>query len=250
MKYRIKWVGGATWVMDIGALRFACDPVLCAKGTVQDYRVFKSRRLDDPVYTRDDFKGVDFWLVTHLHEDHLDMRGLAVMGDSPIYSPVPIARKTGTVVLKPGETHQQGGTTITAVPAVHSINPLLGGMIGNGNGYVVEYSEGGEVFTLYVSGDSLLHGGVIRALKGIPIDMAILNAGAAALGHGILSKIAGRITMNRRDIARFDSLFHPGTIVPVHWGTFTHYRERLDTPGVDLPASVKVLLPGETLSGG
>jgi L-ascorbate metabolism protein UlaG (beta-lactamase superfamily) len=252
MEYRLKWIGGATWVLDVGNIRIACDPVLCAKGTVQDYRFFKSERLEDPVYTRDDFKGLNFWLISHIHEDHIDMRGMAVIGDTPLYSPVPIERKKGTKVLKWGETHitelpHRGIIRVTAIPAIHASNTILGGMVGNGNGYLVEYRNGEELFNLYVSGDTLINNGMIRGLKGKAIDLAILNAGNAVLGDGLLSRIAGRITMNKKDIARFDRRFHPGTIVPVHWGTFSHYRERLDRENGIFPSSVKLIRPGETL---
>ncbi|NPV00414.1 MAG: hypothetical protein HPY53_03430 [Brevinematales bacterium] len=253
MDIRLKWVGGATWVMDIGNFKIACDPVLCAKGTVHDYRFFKSERLENPVYTRDDFRGVDFWLITHLHEDHLDMRGLAMTGDAPVISPAQIGKKL-TTVLKRGDTHRmdipgKGSVVITAIPAIHSIRPLLGGMVGNGNGYLLGYGDGNESCSIYVSGDTLIHRRVVRALVGKPLDLAILNTGNAVLGGGLLSGIAGRITMNMKDVAKFDRLFHPKTIVPVHWGTFSHYRERVDSAG-DLPASVKIIHPGETLTLG
>ncbi|OHD55480.1 MAG: hypothetical protein A2Y33_11770 [Spirochaetes bacterium GWF1_51_8] len=252
MKIQFKWIGGATWVMDAGGLKIACDPVLCAKGTIQDYRYFKSERLDSPVYTKDDFKGIDFWLITHIHEDHIDMRGMAAMGDSAIYSPVVLPRKKGAKVLRAGETDRfelagKGVVTVTAVPAVHSVNPLLGGLIGNGNGYIVEYAGGGELFTFYVSGDALIHRGMFRALRDKKIDLAVLNTGNAVLGEGLLSKLAGRITMNSKDVARFDRLFHPAAIIPVHWGTFSHYRENLNDAGIVLPQSVKLMAPGDTV---
>ena len=254
METHLKWVGGATWVLNVGKIKIACDPVLCAKGAVQDYRFFKSERLDKPVYTRDDFKGVDFWLITHPHEDHLDMRGLAVIGDAPIVSPVPLGKKKNTTVLKWGDTHLmdipgKGSIGITAIPAIHSIHSLLGGMIGNGNGYLLGYDDGNGAYNIYVSGDTLIHGRVVRALMGKPVDLAILNTGNAVLGGGLLSRIAGRITMNKKDVAKFDRLFHPKTILPVHWGTFSHYRETMDSAG-DLPVCVKIIHPGETLTLG
>ena len=46
MEIVFHWIGGATFVLSIGKLNIACDPVLCEKGTIQDYFWFKSKRLD------------------------------------------------------------------------------------------------------------------------------------------------------------------------------------------------------------
>ena len=37
MDVRFKWIGGATWLLEVGDVRIGCDPVLCPMGTVQDY---------------------------------------------------------------------------------------------------------------------------------------------------------------------------------------------------------------------
>jgi len=82
MKAVFKWIGGATWTLSLDGLKIACDPVLCKAGTVQDYFWFTSRRLNDPAFTGSDFEGVDLWLLTHGHEDHLDTEGLKVISGS------------------------------------------------------------------------------------------------------------------------------------------------------------------------
>ena len=56
MNVEFKWIGGATWILDVQGLRIACDPVLCPAGTVQDYGFFSSKRLNDPVFADDDFE--------------------------------------------------------------------------------------------------------------------------------------------------------------------------------------------------
>jgi L-ascorbate metabolism protein UlaG (beta-lactamase superfamily) len=37
MEIIFHWIGGATFVMTIGNLNIACDPVLCEKGEIQDF---------------------------------------------------------------------------------------------------------------------------------------------------------------------------------------------------------------------
>ena len=76
------WIGGATFILSIGDLNIAVDPVLCEKGTVQDYFWFKSKRIEQPIYTEKDFENIDLWLITHNHEDHLDSIGLSKISNS------------------------------------------------------------------------------------------------------------------------------------------------------------------------
>src|SRR3989338_3900316 len=77
----IRSIGGATFVYSISTnqnekLTIACDPVLCPKGQVHDYGLFKSTRLQEPELEGEgDLKDVDIWLLTHGHEDHLDIFG-------------------------------------------------------------------------------------------------------------------------------------------------------------------------------
>lgn len=78
----INWIGGATFILSIGNLNIAVDPVLCQKGTVQDYFWFKSERIEQPVYSEGDFENIDLWLITHNHEDHLDSIGLSKISSS------------------------------------------------------------------------------------------------------------------------------------------------------------------------
>jgi L-ascorbate metabolism protein UlaG (beta-lactamase superfamily) len=59
MELIFNWIGGATFVLCIGDLNIACDPVLCEKGTIQDFFWFKSQRIEQPVYSENDFENID-----------------------------------------------------------------------------------------------------------------------------------------------------------------------------------------------
>jgi L-ascorbate metabolism protein UlaG (beta-lactamase superfamily) len=59
MELIFNWIGGATFVLSIGDLNIACDPVLCEKGTIQDFFWFKSQRIEQPVYSENDFENID-----------------------------------------------------------------------------------------------------------------------------------------------------------------------------------------------
>jgi L-ascorbate metabolism protein UlaG (beta-lactamase superfamily) len=79
MELKFIWIGGASFVSGIGNLNIACDPVLCPKGTVQDFFWFKTKRPETLNYTSETFKNIDLWLISHNHEDHSDKIGLSKM---------------------------------------------------------------------------------------------------------------------------------------------------------------------------
>ncbi len=82
MEIIFHWIGGATFILSIGNLTIAVDPVLCKKDTVQDYFWFKSKRIEQPIYTEKDLDNIDLWLITHNHEDHLDSIGFSKISNS------------------------------------------------------------------------------------------------------------------------------------------------------------------------
>jgi N-acyl-phosphatidylethanolamine-hydrolysing phospholipase D len=59
MEILFHWIGGATFVMAIGNINIACDPVLCERGIIQDYFWFKSKRLEEPKYDEKTFSNID-----------------------------------------------------------------------------------------------------------------------------------------------------------------------------------------------
>ncbi len=135
MEVRFKWIGGATWLLDVGDVRIGCDPVLCPKGTVQDYFWFKARRRDAPVFDEADLAVVDLWLLTHPHEDHLDAQGIARITDTAqviaranVLPLIPAHPPDRVRTLAWGERAEQTfgdlQVTVEAIPAIHGVNPL------------------------------------------------------------------------------------------------------------------------------
>ena len=253
MSIKLSWIGGATWVLETHGLRIACDPCLCAQETVQDYGFFKSRRLEGPALGPGDLQGVEVWLLTHHHEDHLDAEGLSrLAAGASIICPSRLSallRKRGldSTPLHWGHRTvlERGPVTleIRAVPAIHARNRILGALVGNGNGYVVAMQKAGRACSLYVTGDDVFS--PRRATRFLPpkLDLVIANAGAAHVGRGLLGRLVGRITNGNADLELIEKTLRPAVVIPVHWGTFEHYLEvpppafRRLTPGgsIELP---------------
>jgi N-acyl-phosphatidylethanolamine-hydrolysing phospholipase D len=155
MEIIFHWIGGATFILSIGNLNIAVDPVLCEKGTVQDYFWFKSQRIEQPIYTEKDFENIDLWLITHNHEDHLDSIGLSKISNS---SEIVCNKNSSKILLEKGKNYltvlswkqtkefsiKGYKIEIEAIPAIHGINPLSALLAGKVNGYYLTITKGKE----------------------------------------------------------------------------------------------------------
>ncbi|MFZ4056519.1 MAG: MBL fold metallo-hydrolase [Ferruginibacter sp.] len=231
MNISFQWIGGATFILNVGDLKIACDPVLCEKGTVQDYFWFKSKRLEEPIYETTTFNNIDLWLITHNHEDHLDTIGL-----STIHSNCTVVSNgnASTVLKKSGisdltildwyntKQFSINGYTIKveAIPAIHGVNPVSAFFAGKVNGYYLTISKGEEIFNCYITGDTVYKNKVIQALKGKAIDLLVANMGAAKAGSWIMT-----LTLNASMLKKMIQVLQPKMVIPVHYGTFEHYKE-------------------------
>lgn len=231
MKTTLNWVGGATFTLTFGSLKIACDPVLCPKGTVHDYFWFKSKRIEDPQYNEKTFSGVDIWLITHPHTDHLDDIGISkiekpslVVCDAKSQTKLQKNGFSGLNVLGWGDKKQfwiKGYTIeIEAIPAIHGVNPLSAFMAGKVNGYYLKIFDGKETAKIYITGDTVYKQKVIKAMSGKLIDLLIPNMGAAKQGSWIMA-----LTLNAQMLKKMMAVLNPKTVVPVHYGTFEHYVE-------------------------
>lgn len=261
METRFKWIGGATWILQVGDIKIACDPVLCPRDTFQDYKFFKTKRLDDPIYTDEDFKGIDFWFLTHDHQDHIDEEGLKkITPDSTIIGHRRVMhyfkgrgfhhRKTLLWSEKVFYTIKNYRVTVRGIPAIHGWNQFFGGLVGDGNGYYISITRGEYKFSVYITGDGVFNPGITEYLTDPDLDLVITNAGAAHAGKGLLGAIIGRITNNRDDIKRLVTVLKPRHVIPVHWGTFSHYRETIDPGFEDEVKGAVFLNPGDTWQKG
>lgn len=226
-----KWIGAATWVLTIDDLKIGCDPVLCQKGTVQDHRYFRAKRRTEPQYKPEDFEGIDFWLLTHAHEDHIDVFGLGVMKpEGKIYANPNLKRwlkliyATNVDYMKAGMKRQfeKNGlkVTIEAIPCVHASNFIAAKLAGSVNGYWLTVEKNKTVLQLYVTGDTINHRKVRTYLKGRKADVLIPN-----IGGGGLDKFGGPYTFTASKLMEFSKVIAPSIILPVHHKTFSLYKE-------------------------
>jgi L-ascorbate metabolism protein UlaG (beta-lactamase superfamily) len=202
----IRYIGHATLLAEVDTIRFLTDPVL-------RHRVGPLRRVGGPPVSAmpDD---VDAILVSHLHQDHLDLPTLRHLGrDRRIVVPAGAGawlRSRGFSAvdeLAPGESTAVGGVTVRAVRARHSGFRPPTGPTASAVGYLIEGRR-----TVYFAGDTGLFEGM-RELRGA-VDVALLPVG----GWG--PTLPSRHHLDPADAARAADLIRPRLTVPIHWGTY------------------------------
>lgn len=173
---------------------------------------------DLPMPTEEVLRGVDAYILTHIHPDHIDIAPDGTLG-APLNKDVPIfaQNETDAAALKKSGFNRVeilaenffGNVKLMKTPARHGTIEPLGEACG------VIFSAPNEK-TLYLVGDSVWFGGVQNALLDFKPDVVIVNACAAELiGNG-------RLIMNDEDIACIAETLPTAQIVVSHMDNVAH----------------------------
>ena len=243
---RLRWLGHATVLLELGGARLVTDPLLRERlGHV-------TRRA--PHIAPAELGDLDAVLVSHVHRDHLDLSTLARLeGDPQVVVPTGaggLVRRRGgaqVVELAEGDSHAIGAAHVTATAAHHRarrdlLSPWLPSL-----GFLVE-AAGTRV---YFAGDTDVYP---EMAEHAPLDVALLPVWGwgPSLGEGHL---------NPRTAAEALRLLRPRVAVPIHWGTYfpLYLRRgtRLNEPPHEFArhagdlapdVDVRVLEPGEEIA--
>ena len=241
MAMTITYVGHGTVLVEDGAVRVLTDPVLRS-------RIGHLRRrgtAPDP----EALGRVDAVLVSHAHQDHLDVPSLRIVDRSgPIVVPRGCARLLrdlpDVVEVDAGEHVEVSGLDVAAVPAEHDgrRHPLA--RSAPALGYLLAGST-----RVYFAGDTDLFDGM-RQLAG-RVDVALLPV----WGWGARLP-TGHLDPERA--AEAVALIEPRVAIPIHWGTLVAVGTQRGQDPHDPPRAfaaavaeiapaveVRVLNPGE-----
>ncbi len=243
---RVRFLGHATTLIDLDNTRILTDPLLRRRVSALFWRhPSPHSRVDHPV---------DAVVISHMHQDHLDLPSLQQLGYGetllvPSRAGPFLARRgfTRALELLPGEAAQVGEVRVIATHARHTgFRPPFGPW-GGCLGFIVEGSA-----RVYFAGDTDIFPGM--AALG-PIDVALLPVAGwgPTLGPG---------HMNAHSAAQALQLIRPKIAIPIHWGTFAplgmHMRawRYLTQPPLDFlehasrlapDVDVRILEPGDAL---
>ncbi|UAK32427.1 MBL fold metallo-hydrolase [Nocardia asteroides] len=215
-------VGGPTLRLRYAGRTWLTDPTFDEPG---DYpgRV-TLHKLVGPAVSPRELGPVDVVLLSHdEHPDNLDMSGREFLRTVPtvLSTPGAATRIEGVRGLQNWETVTVHGVQVTGVPALHGpegCEPFTGFV----TGFVLR-AEGEP--TVYVSGDNASVDVVRRIAERIGrIDVAVLNVGAANIGHFGDADL----TLNARTALLAAEVLGDALIVPVHGEGWAHFSESLD----------------------
>ncbi len=217
---QLTWLGQAGFLLEIEHRRLLIDPWISPH----------AGRLVEPPPFELVCEGIDWVLVTHEHDDHLDLPFLRRLAErSPgarLVLPEPIAARAEDVLpirpVSPGDAFDlEDSLGVRVVPAWHAVNVTDG--YSDGAGRFVGYVISGAGPTIYHAGDTIANEGLAEALRGQAVEFALLPVnGRDADREG--RNIVGNL--NAREAVELASRIGAHTLVPYHWDAVAGNTER------------------------
>ncbi|MFD7074964.1 MBL fold metallo-hydrolase [Nocardioides sp. NPDC059952] len=243
MDLTLTHVGGPTTLLEVAGWRILTDPTFDAPG--RTYRFgwgTSSRKTAGPAVLAAEIGPIDAVLLTHDHHaDNLDDAGRALLPGAGAVATtasgaVRLSRSgLGRTVrgLRPWQTTvlqapDRPTLTVTATPARHGFfgsRPIVGDVIG----FSLTW-EGQQHGAVWVSGDTVLYGGLGEVANRVDVGTAIVHLGR--VGFPVTGPLA--YTMGGRDAVELCGLLDPVTVVPVHYEGWSHFRQGKDRILADL----------------
>lgn len=257
MDTKLTYLGGATFLIEVGSFRFLTDPGFDPYGTEKSEGPGHDlRKVMTPPIPADEIGDIDAVFLSHAqHYDNLDNSGRAMLPRwGRVLTTADSAARLGgnAEALETWETVEltnDGGETIrvTGLPAVHTTDPEIRGAVGETMGFLLEWD--GQRGAFYISGDTVWIDEIEEIASRYEVSAGILHMGAASV-----PAVGGRrLTMNGEEGAKVTRALSLASVYPAHFEGWEHYQEGRD--GIEAAFDVagltdvlKILDPGETVS--
>ncbi len=252
---RLTHIGGPTVLVEVGGWRLLTDPTFDPPGRRYSFGWgTASTKVAGPAVAAADLPPVDVVLLSHDHHaDNLDDAGRALLPTvGTVVTTVAGARRLGNgarglrpwaamTLTAPGRTSIE----VTATPARHG-PPLSRPVAGAVVGFALRW-DGQEHGVLWITGDTMLFGGLRAVADRLDVDTALVHLG------GVRFPVTGplRYSMTAREAVEVCRLVRPRTVVPVHYEGWSHFRQGREAAEAefarapaDVQRSVRWLEPG------
>ncbi|MDX3457035.1 MBL fold metallo-hydrolase [Streptomyces sp. ME02-8801-2C] len=226
---RVTHIGGPTTLIEAGGWRLLTDPTFDPPGRRYSFGWGTSSvKTSGPALPTAELPSLDAVLLTHDHHgDNLDPAGRALLPGAGVVLTTPSgARRVGGNAhgLAPWTTYRltaAGRPTIevTATPARHG-PPLSRPVVGEVTGFALRW-EGQRHGALWISGDTVLYGGVREVAHRLAVGTALLHLG------GVRFPLTGplRYSMTAAQAVSLCGELRPRTALPVHYEGWRHFQE-------------------------
>ena len=258
MKTQITYLGGATFLIEIGDFRLLTDPGFDPNGTEKSEGPgHLLTKIMAPPVPIEEIGTIDAVLLSHQqHFDNLDISGRALLP------------KVGRVLTTPESADALGGNAeglapgqstvltndegqeirVTATLALHGLAEAVRKATGDVTGFVLEWE--GQDGVLYITGDTVWFDDIVEVGRQFDVGAVILHMGAAkvpAAGDNAL-------TMTSDEGARLTKALDANVAFAAHFEGWAHYtdfsRERMarvfDEAGVG--DRLQLIALGETIN--
>ncbi|MEN0128561.1 MAG: MBL fold metallo-hydrolase [Brevundimonas sp.] len=221
-------IGGPSLLVELDGWRILVDPTFDAPGRRYKFGYgTSSTKTTAPAIPLAEIGPVDLVLLSHdQHPDNLDDAGRAML---PVATHVLTTRQgarrlklPNTRGLAPGEAVRLKGAggselEVTATPCQHGprfARPIVGDAVG----FAVRRPQA-QRHDLWVTGDTVLYPGLLKAARELAVDVAIVNGGGVRFG------ITGPIhyTMTGAEVVRLVAQLDARVIIPAHFDGWSHF---------------------------
>lgn len=257
MAPRVTYLGGPTYLIEIGKFRILSDPGFDPQGTERNEGPgHLLTKVMAPPIAPEKIGKIDIALVSHAqHLDNLDNEGRKLLSKAgvTITTPesavmnLPTKSVRGLKTWASTEVTNDAGEKlkITAMPAVHTSNPDLRSAVGEVTGFMLEW-EGQKDGAFYISGDTVWIDEINEIAKRYKVAAGILHLGAAnvpAVGDNFL-------TMNAVDGVRATKTLGLKNVFPAHFEGWRHFTQgswyiSREFEKAGLTKALNLLKPGE-----
>ena len=220
-------VGGPTLLVEVAGWAVLTDPTFDPPGRRYAFGWgTSSRKLAGPARPAADLPELDAVLLTHDHHaDNLDDAGRALLPSVPVVvTTTSGALRLGgsvrglqpwqtTVLTAPGRPDLE----VTGTRARHG-PPLSRPVAGEVVGFSLRWN-GQQDGVLWISGDTVVFGGLREVAQRLHVDTAVLHLG------GVRFPVTGplRYSMTGRQAVQLCGLLDARTVVPVHYEGWSHF---------------------------
>ncbi|GEL95611.1 MBL fold metallo-hydrolase [Cellulomonas composti] len=249
MTVRLTHVGGPTLLVEVDGWRLLTDPTFDAPGRRYGFGWgTAANKTTAPAVAADALGRVDAVLLSHHgHADNLDDAGRAYLPSVPAVVTTPAAARAlalpgargltaweTTTLVRTDEAGVEHRLEVTATPSRHG-PPGTVPIVGASTGFAVRV-PGEPRHAVWVTGDSVLYGGLREAAERLEVDVLVLHLGAVRFG------ITGpmRFTMNASEGVELVGRTRPRAAAFVHTEGWSHF-----TQGPDEAARVVAAAPAD-----